>query len=342
MRRWIVAAAVVIAGVACKGKSPAAKHDAAVVEMDWFECESALRKAPAASETARVDTILAGCHVCGDWTPILQWSKPQTEGGPTRLAIEGAMLACKGYCDANAKQRFLGTLDNARGADVTTPWRWLGEMCKADVSAVPDPRYMSGPYFALDRVARAVAAHGGDPAKLLGKIEIALPAVTMTGIGPALPIFDAGGRVISAPRHHVSLIGDQIYAGELPRAHLDASGVHVESGPEPYPGHVITTDKLKAAWPGEPQPSVAILASRATPAQQLVTLISAGGEHVDWYLVVDTGGGPEGWILPSVIPVRLGASAKDVISVRPETTVEQFAAELAKQHAARVGVAVAK
>jgi hypothetical protein len=341
MRALAAACVVVVASFGCKSKSQPAKRDAAAIEMDWFECEAALRKAPSATDMTRIDTILTGCHVCGDWAPLLQWSKLQTEGGPTRLAIEGAMLACKGYCDGNSKQRFLGTLDNARGADVRTPWRWLGEMCKDKVSAVPDTRYMSAPYFALDRVARTVAEHGGEPAKLMSRIEIVLPAVTMTGIGPALPILDSGSRVMSAPRHHVTLINDALYVGELPRARLDGSGVHVEAGQEPYPGHIITPDKLATLWT-EPEPRVSILASRAAPAQKLVELLAATGDKIDWYLAVDTGGGPEGWVLPSVIPVRLVTRAPEAIAVRPETTVEQLAAELAKQRTERVGITTAK
>ena len=347
----LVMAALVIAAGSCKRKAAPAKRDASAIEVDWFECEAALKNAPRVSELTRIDMILNGCHVCGDWLPLLDWGKLQTEGGPTRLAIEGAMLACKGYCDPNAKQRFLGTLDNARGADVRTPWRWLGEMCKAEVSAVPDTRYMSAPYFALDRVARAVAAHGGEPANLLAKIDLALPAVTMTGIGPALPIFDTGGRVSAAPRHHITVIAEDIYVGDLPRAHLDGSGVHVDSGPEPYPGHTVRLEQLATAWSSEPSPKIAVLMSRATPAQKLVELIAATGSKAQLFLAVDTGGGPEGWVLPSIIPVQLvdGApeverdsgrwrAAPDAIKIRPETTIEQLADELANHHAERVAL----
>ena len=42
------------------------------------------------------------------------------------------------------------------------------------------------PYFALDRIGRAVAAHGGEPADLLAKFFIALPPVSMTGAGRPL------------------------------------------------------------------------------------------------------------------------------------------------------------
>src|SRR5204863_6249003 len=111
------------------------------------------------------------------------------EGGPSGAEIEAAMAVC-GYCDANAKQRFLGTLDKARGGDTRTPWRHLGDTCRAAVSAVPDNRFVTAPYYALDRIARAATAHGGETAERLAAIELPLPAVSIAGTGVTLPHVD--------------------------------------------------------------------------------------------------------------------------------------------------------
>jgi hypothetical protein len=335
LKRSLVVAVLLVA--ACKDKAPPAKRDAGPVVIDWFDCENALRKAPGVGESDRLDTLIAGCRVCGDWTPLLQWSKPQQEGGPTRLAIEHAMLACDGYCDGGAKQRFLGTLDNARGADVRTPWRWLGEMCKDKVSAVPDTRYMSAPYFVLDRIARAVAAHGGEPANLLAKVEIGLPAVTMTGIGPALPIDEANPKAMPMPRHHITIIGNDLYVGDLPRGHLDATGVHVDYGSEPYPGRLVKIEELAALWASEKTPPVAILASRATPAEKLAAVVAAAGDKA-LYLAIDIPRDAQEWAPPTVLPVRLGAKGPPEIAVTSELTVQQLVPLLKNAHADRVGI----
>src|SRR5262245_13178780 len=119
--RAVVGGLAAFAGlVACKGKDepsavpapvPITQPDAAPA-ADWLACENALRAASKLPATRRVQAIIDGCKPCGDWKPLLDWHSERTEGGPTRPQIEDAMLACKAYCDAGAKQRFLATLDD--------------------------------------------------------------------------------------------------------------------------------------------------------------------------------------------------------------------------------------
>src|SRR5256885_11680624 len=81
-----------LALIACKGKddattsSPsgsAAPPDAAVV-VDWAACGETLKTAMQVPPTRRVQAILDGCKPCGDWKPLTDWDKLQTEGGPSQ------------------------------------------------------------------------------------------------------------------------------------------------------------------------------------------------------------------------------------------------------------------
>jgi hypothetical protein len=239
--------------------------------------------------------LIKDCQPCGDWTPLLAWNTPVADGGPSYRAIEQVMLACKAFCEPNAKQRFLGTLDAARGQPTRTPWRFLGEICKAEVSAVPDTRFMGAPYFALDRIARALR----DPS-LLAAIELPLPALTITGVGidlPSSPLAapDAGPAALT-------IDASQTFLGSLPVARLSASGIQVSGD---YPGAPIEPKALAAALakPALAEHPAALLAPSGLAATRLIDVIGAAGGH-DIRLAVATQG-PPGWIIPGTVPISL-------------------------------------
>jgi hypothetical protein len=327
--------------VACKGKgkdgagsgSAGFVHpeiaDAAVAPpVDWKKCDAALRKAATAPLDARPLIIIDGCKVCGDWKPLLEWAKPQAEKGPSRAEIETAMNVC-GYCNANAKQRFLGTLDNARGTNARTPWRFLGEQCKAEVSAVPDNRFTDAPFYALDRIARAAAGHGGETANLLAALELPLPAVSVTGNGIVIPDVDSGAQQTAGPVA-ITLIGGGIQVAKLPRAHLGASGVAVDLGN--YPGDPIKIADLGAALKklvgDDKTATIALLAPTATPVETLLPIIVAAAPVAPVYLAVNASNTPEGWDLPASLPIALDVGKG--IDITAEMTVQNLASELAK------------
>jgi len=342
MRVWF---AVAVALVGCKGKtgtgtgSGSGSGSAAVLTadaaiappIDWKTCDAALRKAATEPLDVRPSLVIEGCEVCGDWTPLLHWNTPQTEKGPTRKQIENAMAVC-GYCNANAKQRFLGTLDDARGMSVRTPWRFLGEICKGEVSAVPDSRFMGAPLYALDRIARAATAHGGESANLMAAIELPLPAATVTGTGIVMPDVDDGMTPTAGPIA-ITVMGDGLHVAKLPRARLGASGVAVDLGN--YPGDVVKQADLAAALGrlvnGDTTMTITLLAPVATPAQALVPIVEAASKVAPIYLAVNSHSAPEGWDLPATIPVALGADGGDKVKTTGEMTVQQLATELAKR-----------
>jgi hypothetical protein len=344
----VALAASILALAACKGggkdKPAAGSATAPVVDVDWAACDNALAAAASAALDARPQIVIDGCKVCGDWTPLLGWATPHPEGGPKAADIEAAMARC-GFCDGNAKQRFLGTLDKARGTDARTPWRQLGDVCKEKVSAVPDTRFMSAPFYALDRIARAAAAHGGDTATKLAAVEVPLPAVSVVGTGLVLPDVD---RNVSSKvgTVQITLMADAIYVGKLPRARLGAAGVQVDLGPDAYPGAQTKLADLPAALQalvGEDD-TITLLAPVATPAEMLVPVIAAASQVAPVYLGVNAHDAPEGWTLVGAIPVQLTSDAKPMIGVNDEMTVQNLANELAKQAGAkvtRVGVASA-
>ncbi|MGE5183497.1 MAG: hypothetical protein ACM31C_15605 [Acidobacteriota bacterium] len=263
---------LVLVLVSCKSHSSAPippKRDAAAVEVDWARCEKAIASlASIDSDAARIEALLDGCQVCGDWTPILQWSTPQSQGGPSHKAIEERMDTCNAWCTGTAKLQFLGTLDNARGTSSRAPWRVLGDLCKDKVSAVPDPRYMSAPYFALDRIARAVAAHGGPAADQLASFWFALPPLAVNGTAIEAPSWASEVDGVPNNVEVVSVLGDQLYLGRLPRAHLTARGVELVE-PDSYPGKPIRADEL-AKHDGP----LALYAPAQMPAKQLAARLA--------------------------------------------------------------------
>ncbi len=341
MRRFLVGLLVVSA---CKGKpqheTASAGSGSAFVHpviadaplagpVDWTACEAALRRAATEPLDVRPQLVIEGCVVCGDWMPILQWNRPSTEKGPTRLQIEAAMATC-GYCNPNAKQRFLGTLDAARGTNSRTPWRNLGELCKSDVSAVPDARFSTAPFYALDRIARAAGAHGGDTANLLAAVELPLPAVSISGSGLTLPDLEDGVSPTAGPLA-ITVMGDGLHVAKLPRARMGATGLTVDGGT--YPGETVKPEDLAAALTklaaGDTASSITILAAVAAPAQQLIATVASASKVAPVYLAVNAHGAPEGWDLTGTIPVALSGGEKLVVT--GEMTAQQLATELAKR-----------
>jgi hypothetical protein len=329
-------------------KAGSASSSGPVFPIDWAKCEAALREASTAPLDNRPQLVIDGCQVCGDWTPILKWNAPEANGGPTRPLITSAMERCNAFCTSQAKQHFLGTLDDARGTPSRAPWRYLGEVCKGDVSALPDKRFMSAPLFALDRIARAAVAHGGEPATLAQAILLPLPAVSVTGAGIVIP--DVDGVTPTAGPIAITVTGGQTYVAKLPTARMTANGLAVDLGN--YPGDAVKPDALAAALGklADTTPSsITILAPTATPAETLVPIVATAAKVAQVYLGANTAGTPEGWDLPGNIPVALdvvaGKPGKDDIKVSHEATAQDLANDLAaraKAGAKKVSLATSK
>jgi len=310
----MLAAVLAATLAACKSKEPppaapaqTADAGAAAPAADWAaRCEAALAGAPQQQPVRRVQAILDGCRPCGDWAPLLGWNVLPADGGPKTAQIEAAMDACRAYCKPEAKTAFLGTLEASRGKHSPRPWRVLGETCGEAVSARPDTRYMSAPYFALDRIARAAAAHG-KLGPLLAAIELPLPPLSSTGGAFVLPA--APAIAPDAGPVHVTVSTTEITVGKLPRARLGAAGVTVEAGEALYPGAPVLPAALAAALDqlaAGPDARIAVIAPRAMAARRLIDVIAAAGEH-RLVLAAAAAGSPEGWHLPGVVPVVLSA-----------------------------------
>lgn len=306
------AVVLVLLAAACKGKESDTKQEPkvsphpmpepppVVVAADWAVCKAALEASPKTPPTRQVAQLIEACKPCGDWTPLLTWATPTEDGGPKRKDIESTMVGCKAYCDPNAKMRFLGGLDDNRGKDKVNriPWRLLGEFCKEAVSAVPDARFMSAPYFALDRIARDVAARP-EGAKLLAAIDLPLPAASVTGAGLELPT-SAVTKPTTAPSQ-LTITLDDLRIGGLPRAKLGANGVTV-TGDE-YPGASVKLADLPAALDKLPQP-VLVLMPRKMPAARLVDVLAAGKRRTVQLGLAATSTLP-GWAVYGASPVEL-------------------------------------
>jgi hypothetical protein len=309
------------------------KPEIVVPPTDWATCDAALAAAPKAPAMRRVQQIVNACRVCGDWKPLLDWSKEPKDGGPTRAEIEQAMLACKAYCNPNAKQRFLVTLDQFRGKSNRGPWRFLGELCKTETSAVPDNRYASAPYFALDRIARAAAARP-ESAKLLEAIELPMPVISPSGFGSAP---DVGPITLTvAP--------NDIRVSTIARARLGKDGVVVTYAGEPYPGAAVKTEKdLAAELAKLPEPlrkaAIGIFAPHAMAAARLLDALALAGDRTDVRLAVAAEGGLPGWAMAGSIPIALRTrphteKVQIDLADNPDAAIE----ELKKQKATLVAI----
>lgn len=317
--------ALVLALAACKGKDAPPKETPppvpphampepppAPVPGDWAACKAALAAAPKLPPNRQVSALIEGCKPCGDWTPLLAWNTPTEDGGPKRKAIEEAMIGCKAYCDPNAKQRFLGALDEARGKPTNrAPWRMLGEFCKEAVSSTTDARFASAPFFALDRIARDVAGKP-DGAPLLAALDLPLPAVSQTGQGLALP--ESGVTKPATPTSQLTITADDLRLGPLPHAKLGANGVTVSAG-EPYPGNPVKLAELSAAL-GKLPPPVLVFAPKGLPASRLAEVLAAAKPHTLYLALAMTSTLP-GWTLYGMSPVELaGDGAKPTVSYK--------------------------
>lgn len=302
-------AALLLLAAACKGKEPT-KDPVAVpphpmpepvpapAAGDWAVCKAALEASPKLPPTKQVAALIQACTPCGDWKPLLEWQTPTEDGGPKKKDIETAMLGCKAYCDPNAKMRFVNGIDDARGKSNRRPWRVLGEFCKAELSAVPDARFMSAPYFALDRIARDVAARP-DGAKLLAAIDLVLPAVSVTGAGLEIPA--AAVTKPSAAPSQLTLTIDEIHAGALPHAKLGATGVTVTA--DPYPGTTVKLADLPAVFDKLPQP-VLVFIPKKMSAMKLVDVLATTKRRA-MQLAVEATSTLPGWDQYGAVPIDL-------------------------------------
>jgi hypothetical protein len=297
---------------ACKGKdreqpTPAPSGSAVATDaapaVDWtIACEAALRGAAKLPPVRRVQFVIDGCQPCGEWKPLLLWNTMPPDG-PTRDQIEQSMLACKGFCDANGKQRFLNNLDDARGKPGRLPWRLLGEICKGAVSAEPDARYATAPLFALDRIGRA-AADVPKLAALLDTLELPLPPVSRSGAG-----YDLAPSPATTPNAgpaQITVTLDEIRVGALARAKLGKSGVQLVQPGESYPGAAVKkpADIAAALAALKLEGPVALFAPSGMKATRIAEVLHDA--HVpDLRLAVSANGAPPGWILAGTVPISL-------------------------------------
>lgn len=326
MKRALLALAL----VACKGKEPPKKQtETTPTVVDLTGCETAMQKAAAAPLVARPHILLDGCQVCGDWTVLLAWN----HDGTTPEALQKTLERCNAFCTGDSKMKFIAAANKAKGTSNDMPWRRLADACGDKVDAATDHRFMTAPYFALDRIARA-----------LGKtqsFDVPLPPLTIAGTGIVLPDLDEGVSP-KVGTIHISFIGDQIFIGKLPRAKLTAKGLDVAND---YPGQQVALADVPAALRklvgGDPTETLTLLAPHAMPAENLVPVIAAAGAIAPLYLAVNAHESPEGWQLPGTIPVAIGPDGDGAIAVTGEMTVQNLATELAKKSAQsvkRVGV----
>jgi hypothetical protein len=329
-----------------------------VPPTNWTACDAALKAVPKTPPMRRAQHIVNACKPCGEWKPLLDWSTEAKDGGPKRHEIEQAMLACKAYCNPNAKARFLGTLDAMRGKGTRGPWRFIGELCKGEVSALPDNRYISAPLFALDRIARAAAARP-ESAQLLEAIELPMPAISVSGFG-----YDLAHSPMTAPEVGpiaLTVTPNEMRIASIATGKLGKDGVTVTFKGETYPGALVKTAKdlgdetAKIVEPGPDNagPSISIFSPRAMPAIRLLDALAVIGERPvkpasekapfvirgQVRLAVTVDGGLPGWATAGSIPIALrSVPGPESVKIELGEDADAAVAELKKQKPALMAI----
>ena len=303
--------------VACKEKE-SKPSGVSAYPVPEAACKRAIEQATNAPLNARPAILIEGCAVCPGWNTILTWNREGTKPEQLQAHLED----CKAFCTGDAKMKFIAQANKAKGSSNDTAWRRLADACGDRVDASSDHRFMSAPYFMLDRIGRALGAK-------LDAITLPLPALTVAGTGLVLPELDTDvapdGTVFA-----ITLIGDAIHVGKLPRAKLSASGVNVDLGTPPYPGDDVKLEQLAEAITnlvGQTKAQVALLAPREMPAAKLVPIIAVAGPVAPLYLGATSPESPAGWQLPGAVPYPLQVG-KDGINVTAEMTVQNLASEI--------------
>lgn len=269
------------------------------VALDVDKCKVALHDAPTLAPARRAKAIIDACQPCGPWQ-LLRWATKQSDGGPTRLALDQQLQAC-GTCNTDARSRFMGALDDARGTDSRTPWREYGKACN-----LPDARFASAPWFALDKIARDIGANS-DTAPLLAGIELRMPAVSVSGSGYELPTASVIGP--HAGPTAITVTAKDMMMGSLPVGRLTAKGLEATSDYPGVPFDPTAPPSGAAASPGNaglvgpaqlPSGPVAIVAPKQLAARRILDALVRPA-----YLAVAAPGQPEGWVVPGVVPVEL-------------------------------------
>jgi hypothetical protein len=304
MRALVLALAL----VACGNKHDEPK---ATPAADLSACAATIGKL-AGSPPERVLALIQGWQVCGDWKPILEWATPQQDGGPKRAQILERMGQCQAWCNSNAKDFFTATLDDARGTSQRVPWKQLAEQCKDKVSAVPDGRYVSAPYFALDRIARAA---GKDEKLSAALVEVTLQLPPTSATGAPIDVAETSSVTEPVPDNArlVTVLGDALYLSSPQLAHLAPTGVVLVANPlPPYPGKQLAAGELPALE------DIVVIAPKAMPANKLFELLAPvkGGVR----LAVKTHVPLAGWI--DSVPLHRKAPVDD------KTTVQDLLAPL--------------
>jgi hypothetical protein len=179
---------------------------------------------------------------------------------------------------------------------------------------------MSAPYFALDRIARAVAAHGGPAADDLAQFWISLPPLSVTGSFIDVPDWDGETDGIPNNVRVVTVLADKLAVCDLPRAHLTASGVQLVGKGPLFPGDPTTAAELAKAGG-----MYAVIAPRGMPAKQLLALL-APMHGLTLHLVVHEKSKLDAWPMVAIIPAQLDLDAH----VDDKTTVQDLAAASGK------------
>jgi hypothetical protein len=308
------ASASASAGAGSAGSSAAEAHEVeghAVPLVVTPACRAAIAQLGHTAPDARVGALLGACEPCGPWAPLIHWRTRQPDGGPPRAAIADTMIACGAYCDPNAKERFLGTLDDARGKSSRGPWRQLADVCKAAVSAAPDARFASATMFALDRIGRAVGSDAGSAAAAelaaLATVELPLPALSISGVGIELPRSPAADP--TAPRRQLTVTAGEVRTGELPIGRLGGSGVAIDLGSDAYPGALAGS----GTWTAQADASLATALHGSdavtvlAPAKMSAKRVAEVVEHAAVARVLLAAGidAPDTWQLVGTVPVSL-------------------------------------
>src|SRR5258708_28019334 len=143
-----------------------------------------------------------------------------------------------------------------------------------------------------------------------------------------------GASCHGAPRHALTVLGDQLFAAELPRGRLGASGVAIALGANAFPG--VAIDRAKPLpWSRDNALLVAPKQAHAVAVFDVLAAAERSQLHVD--LALDCGGGVPGFVPPG-LQTEGPYVAEHAIEVDDAMTFQDLATAMAK----RVGMTQVK
>ena len=200
-----------------------------------------MKKAAAAPLDARPQILIDGCQVCGDWTP-----DPALEHAAAGTAARRASRSSRRWPAATrGASRTRSSGSSAHSTPPAAPRRARrgassARSARTRSARLPGRPVLGGPVLR----ARSDRARGGARRRdRRHRLELPLPPCRSPAAWrPVLADVDAVTR--RSARSQITVLGDKVFVGRMPRAHMGGGALAVDLGKDGYPGTETEVAKL--------------------------------------------------------------------------------------------------